>query len=119
MGKGSGSLDRRESGYSLVGNWVQDEIMMLARAEQGPVSRSKLTNLIGISRSTISMEVQRILEAGLLAEDGLAESEGGRCSSLLGIPPKAGLIAAVNLGATSIDVVLTTLGSEIVAHRGE
>jgi len=65
------------------------------------------------------MEVQRLLEDGLLAEDGLAESEGGRRSSLLGIPPKAGLIAAVDVGATSIDVALTTLGSEIVAHRGE
>lgn len=65
------------------------------------------------------MEVQRLLEAGLLAEDGLAEAEGGRCSSLLVIPPKAGLIAAVDLGATSIDVALMTLGSEIVAHRGK
>jgi glucokinase-like ROK family protein len=102
-----------------VENWVQAEIMMIARAEQGPVSRSKLTNLIRVSRSKVSMEVQRLLEASLLAEDGLAESEGGRRSSLLSIPPKAGLIAAVDLGATSIDVALTTLGGEVVAHRGE
>jgi hypothetical protein len=57
------------------------------------------------------MEVGRLIEAGLLAEDGLAKSEGGRRSSLLRIPRSAGLIAAVDLGATSTDVALTTLGS--------
>ena len=60
-----------------------------------------------------------MLEAGLLVEDGLAESEGGRRSSLLRIPRSAGLIAAVDLGATCIDVALSTLGSELIAHRGE
>jgi glucokinase-like ROK family protein len=119
MGKGGVSMGTREPGYPLVENWVQAEIMRLARAEEGPVSRSRLTSLIGVSRSKVSMEVQRLLEAGLLAEYGLAASEGGRRSSLLAIPPSAGLIAAVDLGATSIDVALTTLGGEIVVHRGE
>jgi glucokinase-like ROK family protein len=74
---------------------------------------------LGVSRSKISQEVGRLLEAGLLLEDGLAESEGGRRSSLLRIPRSAGLIAAVDLGATSIDVAVSTLGSELVAHREE
>ena len=74
---------------------------------------------MGLSRSKISMEVRRLIEAGLLAEDGLAKSEGGRRSSLLRIPPTAGLIAAVDLGATSTDVALSTLGGELLVHRGE
>jgi glucokinase-like ROK family protein len=78
-----------------------------------------MTEALGVSRSKISQEVGRLLETGLLVEDGLAESEGGRRSSLLRIPRSAGLIAAVDLGATSIDVALSTLGSELVAHRGE
>ena len=65
------------------------------------------------------MEVGRLLEAGLLVEDGLAESEGGRRSSLLRIPRSAGLVAAVDLGATSIDVALSTLGGRLLAHVGE
>ena len=65
------------------------------------------------------MEVGRLIEAGLLAEDGLAKSEGGRRSSLLRIPRSAGLIAAVDLGATSTDVALTTLGGELLIHHGE
>src|SRR5215217_729375 len=119
MGKESVSMETRELARPLVQNRVQAAIMRVARAGEGPVSRSKLPSLIGVSRSKVSMEVQRLSEAGLLAEYGLAESEGGRRSSLLGIPPSAGLVAAVDLGATSIDVALITLGGEILAHRGE
>jgi glucokinase-like ROK family protein len=78
-----------------------------------------LTGALGSSRGKIAAEVARLIEKRLLAEEGLAESEGGRRSSLLVIPPSAGLVAAVDIGATSIDVALTTLGSELVAHRGE
>lgn len=84
-----------------------------------PVSRSEITEVLGVSRSKISLEVGRLIETGLLVEDGLARSEGGRRSSLLRIPRAAGLIAAVDLGATSTDVALTTLGGELLAHRGE
>src|SRR5215212_8131758 len=93
--------------------------MRHVRTVDRPVSRSELTEALGMSRSKISLEVGSLLEAGLLVEDGLAESEGGRRSSLLRIPRSAGLIAAVDLGATSTDVALSTLGSELLAHRGE
>jgi glucokinase-like ROK family protein len=105
--------------YSVVGDKVQAEIMSRVRAEAGPISKARLIEALNFSRGKISAEVARLIEKGLLAEDGLAESEGGRRSSLLIIPPSAGLVAAVDIGATSIDVALTTLGSELVANRGE
>jgi glucokinase-like ROK family protein len=105
--------------YPLVEDRVQAEIMACVRAEAGPISRARLIEALDSSRGKISAEVARLIEKGLLAEDGLAESEGGRRSSLLVIPPSAGLIAAVDIGATSIDVALTTLGSELVAQKGE
>src|SRR4028119_95758 len=89
--------------YPLVENRVQVEIMAYVRAEAGPVSRARLTEALSSSRGKITAEVARLIEAGLLAEEGPAESEGGRRSSLLGIPHSAGLIAAVDIGATSID----------------
>src|SRR5918998_5088046 len=105
--------------YPLVEDRVQAEIMARIRAEAGPISRARLTGALGSSRGKIAAEVARLIEKRLLAEEGLAESEGGRRSPLLGIPPSAGLIAAVDIGATSIEVALTTLGSELLAHRGE
>jgi glucokinase-like ROK family protein len=106
-------------GYPLIEDRIQGEILRYVRVVDRSVARSELTEALGVSRSKISLAVGRLLEAGLLVEDGLAESEGGRRSSLLRIPRAAGLIAAVDLGATSIDVALSTLGSELVAHRGE
>src|SRR3712207_2499271 len=87
--------------------------------EQGPISKARLIEALNSSRGKISAEIARLIEKGLLAEEGLAESEGGRRSSLLVIPPSAGFVAAVDIGATSIDVALTTLGSELIAYRGE
>jgi glucokinase-like ROK family protein len=107
------------SGYPLIEDRIQAEILRYVRAVDRSVARSEMTEALGVSRSKISLEVGRLLEAGLLVEDGLAESDGGRRSSLLRIPRSAGLIAAVDLGATSTDVALSTLGSELVAHRGE
>ena len=89
------------------------------RAMDRPVSRSEMMEVLGVSRSKISLEVGCLIGAGLLVEDGLAKSEGGRRSSLLRIPRAAGLIAAVDLGATSTDVALTTLGGEFLVHRAE
>ena len=106
-------------GYPLIEDRIQAEIMRHVRAVDRAVSRSELTEALGVSRSKTSLEVGRLLEAGLLVEDGLAESVGGRRSSLLRIPRSAGLIAAVDLGATSIDVALSMLGSELVVHSGE
>jgi glucokinase-like ROK family protein len=105
--------------YPLLEDKVQAEIMARVRAETEPVSRARLIEALDSSRGKISSEVARLVEKGLLAEKGLAQSDGGRRSSLLGIPPSAGLIAAVDIGATSIDVALTTLGGEFLARRGE
>ena len=93
--------------------------MLHARTVERSVSRSELAEVLGVSRSKVSLEVGRLIQLGLLAEGGLAESDGGRRSSLLRIPRSAGLIACMDLGATSTDVALCTLSGEILTHRGE
>src|SRR3712207_8668927 len=94
-------------------------MMLHARTVERPVSRAEMAEVLGVSRSKVSLDVGRLIDLGLLVEDGLAESGGGRRSSLLSIPRSAGLIACVDLGATSTDVALATLGGEILAHGGE
>jgi glucokinase-like ROK family protein len=94
-------------------------MMLYARTVERPVSRSEVAEVLGVSRSKVSLEVGRLIDLGLLVEDGLAESDGGRRSSLLRIPRSAGLIACVDLGATSTDVALATLHGDILAHAGE
>src|SRR4028118_2234404 len=75
--------------------------------------------LFGGSRSEVALEVVQLVEAGLLVEDGLGDSEGGRRSSLSRVPRGAGLVAAVDLGATSANVAVTTVGGEVIGRTGE
>jgi hypothetical protein len=105
--------------YPLVEDRIQAKIMQYIREMDRLVSRSEITETLDVSRSKISLDVGRLIGAGLLVEEGLAKSEGGRRSSLLRIPRSAGLIAAVDLGATSTDVALSTLGGELLVRRGE
>ena len=105
--------------YPLVSSGAQMEIMRYVRAQDGRVSRARLTGSLGVSRSKIAGEVGQLLESGLLVEDGYGESEGGRRSTLLRVSRDVGYVVGVDLGATSIDVALTTLGSIPVSHRGE
>ncbi|HTK08747.1 MAG TPA: ROK family protein [Ktedonobacteraceae bacterium] len=95
------------------------EILKYIHAQAKPISRAQIVEAFGVSRSKISGEVAGLLQAGLLAEEGLKDSDGGRPSTLLYIPRTAGLIAAVDLGVTSMDVALTTLGGSILARRSE
>lgn len=108
-----------EGMYPLVESREQAEILRYLRRRGGTASRSELTGFLGVSRSKVFKEVQALIEAGLAAEDGLADSEGGRRSSLIGIPRSAGVVAAAALGATSVDVALFTLAGELLDCRSE
>jgi uncharacterized membrane protein len=67
-------LEQVDRGHPLVENRIQAEIMHLVRELERPVSRSEMTEALGVSRSKISLEVGRLLEGGPLVEVGLAET---------------------------------------------
>ncbi len=113
-----GVIEQVSRKHPLVEDRIQAQIIRLVRELERPLARSEMAEALGVSRSKISLEVGRLLEVGLLVENGLAESDGGRRSSLLRIPRSAGIIAAVDLGASSIDTALSDLGGELVTHRG-
>jgi predicted NBD/HSP70 family sugar kinase len=79
-------------------------------------SRSELVALTGSSRSTVSLRVEQLLRAGLLAEQGQAGSTGGRPARLLALRGDAGCALAVDLGVTSVGVALTDLTGRVLAE---
>ena len=79
-------------------------------------SRTDLVALTGSSRSTVSLRVEQLLRAGLVAELGQAGSTGGRPARLLGLAHDAGCALAVDLGVTSVDVALTDLAGTLLAE---
>ena len=74
--------------------------------DQGAVSRAELAKALDVPRPRLVAELQRLVAAGYVAEAGPAASRGGRRSTLVELDPRL-RFAAVDLGATSIDVEVT------------
>jgi glucokinase-like ROK family protein len=80
-------------------------ILRLLR-DEGPVSRAELGDRLELTRPRLLAEVERLVAGELIAEAGMAASRGGRRSTLVEIHPRL-RFAAVDLGASSIDIEVT------------
>src|SRR3954463_9809098 len=63
-------------------------------------SRADLVALTGAPRSTVSARVDQLLASHLVYEGGTGDSRGGRPPTLLAFNSQAGVVLAVDLGAT-------------------
>ena len=86
--------------------------------DEGPVSRAELGDRLELTRPRLLAEVERLVAAGLIAEAGMAASRGGRRSTLVELHPRL-RVAAVDLGASSIDIEVTNGRLEPVAAYRE
>ncbi|MGC4863930.1 ROK family protein [Micromonospora sp. DT53] len=86
--------------------------------DEGAVSRAELGDRLQMPRPRMLAELDRLVALGYVAEAGLAASRGGRRSTLVELNPKLRL-AAVDLGASSMDVEVVNGRLEPVAHYAE
>jgi glucokinase-like ROK family protein len=82
-------------------------------------SRAELAAVTGLGRSVLMQRVETLLESGLLAEDRVGVSTGGRAPRLLRFRADAGHLLVADLGATSTNVALADLSGGILVHRQE
>ena len=78
-------------------------------------TRRELAHVTGLSRSTVAVRIENLLAEGLIAEVGEAPSSGGRPPAVLGLNQEAGVVLAVDLGATHARVAVTDLGAAPIA----
>jgi glucokinase-like ROK family protein len=86
--------------------------------DEGAVSRAELADRLEMTRPRLLAEVERLVATGLIAEAGMAASRGGRRSTLVELQPRL-RFAAVDLGASSIDIEVTNGRLEPVASCQE
>ncbi|AGZ39929.1 ROK family transcriptional regulator [Actinoplanes friuliensis] len=86
--------------------------------DEGPISRAELGDRLDLTRPRLLAEVERLVAAGYIAEAGMAASRGGRRSTLVELQPRL-RFAAVDLGASSIDIEVTNGRLEPVANYRE
>lgn len=95
-------------------NAHQAGLLRLLR-DDGPNSRAQLGDRVELSRSKLAVEVDRLLETGLVVADGLAASRGGRRSHNIRLAPALRFLG-VDIGATSVDVAVTNAELEVLGH---
>lgn len=69
-------------------------------------SRQGLATSLGFSRSKANGLVSELVEQGLIEEAGQQTSTGGRRPEALRLHRELGLVAGVDIGATSMDIAL-------------
>jgi glucokinase-like ROK family protein len=99
----------------MVENETQATILRLLCRTGEPLTRQRMADELRLGRNTLGYELRRLLALGLVEEGDAAPSNGGRPSRHVQVPRSAGLIAAIDIGGTSIDVGLTSLTSEVIS----
>lgn len=82
-------------------------------------SRAALALETGLSASTITQRVNRLVDAGLLTESGQGESRGGRRPSLLQVNAAGGCLLTANIGATTCRFAVTDLAASVLASASD
>jgi glucokinase-like ROK family protein len=95
-------------------NVHQAQLLRLLR-DDGPRSRAELGDVVRLSRSKLAVEIDRLVELGLVEPAGLAASRGGRRSSIVRLSSRLRVVG-IDIGATSIDVAVTNGELEILGH---
>ncbi|MFI6501147.1 ROK family transcriptional regulator [Nonomuraea typhae] len=80
-------------------------------------TRKELIEITGLSRSTITDRVDRLIEAGYIHETGVGVSGGGRPPSVLDLDATNRFVLVADLGAGHARVALTDLAARAVAEE--
>jgi glucokinase-like ROK family protein len=98
-------------------NAHQARLLRLLR-DDGPRSRAELGDAVALSKTKVALELDRLVDLGLVVGAGLAESRGGRRSSIVQVSPALRFVA-VDIGATSVDVAVTDGRLQVLRHLRE
>jgi len=90
------------------------DILRLVWQERG-ISRAELSRRTALARATVSQTVQALQQGGLVGEEGVGPSRGGRRPTLLRFEDDAFGLVGVDLGHAHVAVALTSLRGRMLA----
>lgn len=102
----------------LIREINQALIVSMVRSS-GTISRSAIAKATGLSRAAVSGITAGLIEQGLLYEDAIGESAGGRRPVMLKFVPAAGFVLGVSVSQDEISTVLCDLEATIAETRCE
>jgi glucokinase-like ROK family protein len=104
-----------------AGDDVVDALALILKEVRsgGSRSRSELVGRTGLTRGVVAQRVAELIDLGLVVENEVGPSTGGRPPRRVTFRAEAGHLLVADLGATSIDVAVTDLDGRILGHRDE
>ena len=92
--------------------------LILSSLRKNPLqTRAKLSNLTGLTRSTVSNLTDELMQKDFIHEVGYEESTGGRRGILLELNPIGGSAIVLKINALSVQCALADLVGEILWHK--
>ena len=90
------------------------QIILQAIRDKAPISRADLSQMLGLTKGTISSLVSELIEENLCLESGPGESSGGRRPVMLLFNDNAGYTIGIDVGVHYILGILATLDGAII-----
>lgn len=85
--------------------------------KNSPISRAELSKVTGLNKSTVSSQINTLIDRNLVFEIGQGQSSGGRRPVMLVFNKKAGYAIGIDLGAEFINGILTDLEGSVIASK--
>jgi glucokinase-like ROK family protein len=85
----------------------------------GPISRAQLGRVTNLSKSTVSLHVDRLLRLGVVKEEARQTDSGPGRRSLLRFSADHAFVVGIELGITSIDVAVCDLEATVLHSHSE
>ncbi|WP_433338557.1 ROK family protein [Spirillospora sp. CA-294931] len=95
---------------------INDRAALEALLAHGPLTRPRLTDLIGVSKPTASQLLARLVEAGLVVRDGVREGLPGRTAELYRLDASAAHVAGLDVTPARIRASVADLAGTVVGE---
>jgi predicted NBD/HSP70 family sugar kinase len=82
-----------------------------------PISRAEVARRAGLSKPTVSIALQSLLDAGLVRQVGLQSGRPGRGALLFEPVAEAGHVLGIDIGARFVRGAVCDLAGEVLARR--
>jgi glucokinase-like ROK family protein len=114
----TGKMSARElrSPSTVVRITAQEAQVVDELRRQATISRTDISRITNWSRPKVTAIINRMINRGFVVEVGEGDSGGGRRPRLLRLNSRLGYIAGVDIGATSIDLALADLNTQVLAR---
>jgi len=83
----------------------------------GPISRSEIAKRNNISPTTVTSAIRRLLRDGLVYEDGVGASNGGRKPILVRFSPDSRFLIGVSISNSAIKIAEMNLAAEVCRKK--